>query len=140
MVESEASSANSSSSLTLRMESWLPLGDLDGSACEVCGSIGNLSRCLQCKVTKYCSKSCQEADWDIHKAMCASFATVSKDALAHDFDYRMLVVVHHRECTFPPIYYEAEKVAVSMSNDHEESIMKGVQEGKLQKDDVRQCY
>merc|ERR1711924_404177 len=31
-----------------------------------------LSLCSRCGVVKYCSRECQRADWDMHKAFCKS--------------------------------------------------------------------
>ncbi|KAG8774571.1 hypothetical protein FRC12_001912 [Ceratobasidium sp. 428] len=47
-------------------------------ACWVCGSSGesgmygkpNLLRCGGCKKAKYCSKTCQQLDWKLHKVGC----------------------------------------------------------------------
>ncbi|KAG9095210.1 hypothetical protein FS749_010873 [Ceratobasidium sp. UAMH 11750] len=41
-------------------------------ACWVCGSSGkpNLSACGGCKKARYCSPSCQQLDWRIHKKGC----------------------------------------------------------------------
>lgn len=33
---------------------------------------GPFQRCGACKVARYCSKDCQKADWEKHKALCKS--------------------------------------------------------------------
>ena len=38
--------------------------------CAHCGRVGKLDRCAKCKVTFYCSRSHQIADYAIHKAHC----------------------------------------------------------------------
>ncbi|KAI0809559.1 hypothetical protein GGR55DRAFT_689325 [Xylaria sp. FL0064] len=42
-------------------------------ACLIC-SKPNALRCSRCKSVRYCSKSCQRADFATHKLLCASFA------------------------------------------------------------------
>ncbi|KAG9101416.1 hypothetical protein FS749_007223 [Ceratobasidium sp. UAMH 11750] len=41
-------------------------------ACWVCGSAGkpNLAACSGCKLARYCSPSCQQLDWKLHKKGC----------------------------------------------------------------------
>jgi hypothetical protein len=57
-------------------------------------------------------------------------------SLADDFDFRMLVVIYSPDYREPPRIFEAERVAVYMSNNAEKSIMKGVQDGRLEEADV----
>jgi hypothetical protein len=42
-----------------------------------------LMKCQRCKVTYYCSKDCQVADWKIHKKLCEKFSSgvVSRSAI-----------------------------------------------------------
>ena len=39
--------------------------------CENCGPCTHTKLCGNCKSTRYCSKSCQAADWSNHKHVCA---------------------------------------------------------------------
>lgn len=41
------------------------------SVCSGCGKIAKLSSCSKCRMAGYCSKACQIAAWDVHKAVCA---------------------------------------------------------------------
>mmetsp|Transcript_13650 Transcript_13650/g.22341 ORF Transcript_13650/g.22341 Transcript_13650/m.22341 type:complete len:150 (-) Transcript_13650:665-1114(-) len=44
---------------------------------------GKLRSCSACQAVKYCSRTCQVADWrSYHKRFCARFAAERKDALA----------------------------------------------------------
>ena len=39
--------------------------------CWKCGSKGEMKKCARCKVSCYCSRVCQKADWKgLHKEMC----------------------------------------------------------------------
>jgi hypothetical protein len=40
--------------------------------CKVCGGTEKTKRCARCKVTAYCGKEHQKADWKAHKKICAS--------------------------------------------------------------------
>jgi hypothetical protein len=40
-----------------------------------------LMKCQRCKVTYYCSKACQTADWKSHKKMCKQMANESPSAM-----------------------------------------------------------
>ncbi|CAI9736891.1 Hypothetical predicted protein [Octopus vulgaris] len=41
--------------------------------CDNCGNFyEQLKRCSQCKIAKYCSKSCQKSAWPLHKKLCTS--------------------------------------------------------------------
>ncbi|KAI0057613.1 hypothetical protein BV25DRAFT_1920076 [Artomyces pyxidatus] len=42
-------------------------------------SVLTTRRCGRCKRAKYCSKACQEADWKVHKPLCALLRAVPKD-------------------------------------------------------------
>jgi hypothetical protein len=57
-------------------------------------------------------------------------------SLAHEFDYRLLFVVHFSDRREEPQIHEVERVAISMSNDAETSMRRGVEEGKLTEADV----
>lgn len=54
------------------------LGDKLASACSHCfktkSQLGltaaKLQRCSACKITHYCSKKCQQANWATHKSFC----------------------------------------------------------------------
>ena len=43
--------------------------------CAVCGK-EDTKACSRCKVTAYCGKSCQIADWPRHKAQCKARSQV----------------------------------------------------------------
>lgn len=40
---------------------------------ECCTSVKPLKRCSNCKMTAYCSKACQVADWTLHKKSCKAW-------------------------------------------------------------------
>ncbi len=40
------------------------------NTCIVCRSTSGLQTCGTCKVAKYCSRECQQRDWDHHKLVC----------------------------------------------------------------------
>ena len=40
------------------------------SSCSCCDATGVLFSCSRCKTKRYCSKTCQSADWSKHKASC----------------------------------------------------------------------
>ena len=44
------------------------------SSCEVCGkkekNLGDFQKCGRCKLSYYCSRSCQKLDWKKHKLLC----------------------------------------------------------------------
>ena len=44
--------------------------------CERCGEAGTV-RCSRCKTARYCSASCQQAHWKVHKPSCSP-ATATK--------------------------------------------------------------
>ncbi|KAF9029833.1 hypothetical protein BDZ89DRAFT_697189 [Hymenopellis radicata] len=55
-------------------------------ACEGCGDweVGGrdrYKRCSGCRSRYYCSQSCQEADWKIHKRDCSTLATGNEAAV-----------------------------------------------------------
>ncbi len=37
----------------------------------------NLLRCSGCRFVRYCGKSCQRGDWEMHKAECKGIATIN---------------------------------------------------------------
>ncbi|KAL6868777.1 hypothetical protein ACO1O0_000095 [Amphichorda felina] len=46
-------------------------------SCNMChkpSSEVNLKRCAKCRVTQYCSRDCQKADWKFHKKICVKQA------------------------------------------------------------------
>jgi len=51
-----------------------PLLASTAPSCTVCGqpptSSQGMLRCSGCKVTRYCGKTCQRADWSRHKPFC----------------------------------------------------------------------
>lgn len=42
------------------------------TGCWQCGHTEHLSKCVQCKVAKYCSKECQRTHWKLHKNECTT--------------------------------------------------------------------
>lgn len=57
--------------------------------CASCGHDGlarSLSNCGRCRMTKYCCKECQNADWPIHKRWCILFSATDK--------HRIYTVMH----------------------------------------------
>ena len=42
-----------------------------GRFCMVCAARGTIMRCGGCRITPYCSVSCQGQDWRSHKVLCA---------------------------------------------------------------------
>jgi len=44
------------------------------ASCNFCGKVeekrGQWKACSRCTVTKYCDRSCQKADWKVHKKVC----------------------------------------------------------------------
>jgi hypothetical protein len=52
-----------------------PLPGPPKCANPTCGTVkGELLKCSACKVTWYCSRACQQADWKTHKAFCKATA------------------------------------------------------------------
>jgi len=43
----------------------------EGRVCAACGA-ASVSRCARCRGRRYCSRSCQAADWPEHRAQCDS--------------------------------------------------------------------
>jgi hypothetical protein len=39
----------------------------ENQSCWVCGKKGSLKKCSKCHIAHYCSKECQNADWEEHK-------------------------------------------------------------------------
>ncbi|KAJ7577302.1 hypothetical protein C8J56DRAFT_799015 [Mycena floridula] len=53
--------------------------DENSKQCAKCG-LGdpqNLKLCVKCRITRYCSKECQKADWPTHKKSCQPFTDSS---------------------------------------------------------------
>lgn len=38
--------------------------------CKVCGRVEGAQRCSRCRAVSYCTKTCQKADWKMHKLVC----------------------------------------------------------------------
>ena len=60
-----------------KYKQWLSTVDSDNKILELkyqCAHCLNtqegMSRCSKCKITYYCSKTCQRANWKIHKSKC----------------------------------------------------------------------
>ena len=49
------------------------------SACIVCDRTDGTKQCGRCKLTSYCSRNCQKADWPRHKAVCTLRSSTSKN-------------------------------------------------------------
>lgn len=50
----------------------MALPEESGSRCVVCNGTNGLKKCARCHTTKYCSSTCQQADWKSHKPQCDS--------------------------------------------------------------------
>ncbi|KAF2011072.1 hypothetical protein BU24DRAFT_52556 [Aaosphaeria arxii CBS 175.79] len=50
--------------------------ELQTKLCEICDKVGS-TRCGACKVSRYCSGSCQKEGWSKHKLVCKSFQEYS---------------------------------------------------------------
>lgn len=48
--------------------------------CETCKTVGQFGKCKTCKVSCYCSKECQRADWTKHRAECAQLRKKRKES------------------------------------------------------------
>ena len=48
----------------------------NAEVCAVCSTVGQtkLMQCSRCKVVKYCSAKCQQADWKTHKRHCRTLS------------------------------------------------------------------
>ena len=46
--------------------------------CCVCGDSEDVQRCKKCKMTMYCSKSCQKSHWDYHAVYCDAIVELKK--------------------------------------------------------------
>lgn len=46
--------------------------NMEASRCIICNK-ADVQACSSCKAVKYCSKSCQKADWKSHKLLCKAF-------------------------------------------------------------------
>ena len=55
-------------------ESSIEFRHVDRSVCNACGARfeRRLQRCARCGLVYYCSRECQRADWNDHKANCVS--------------------------------------------------------------------
>jgi len=52
----------------------------DTSSCANCGSSdAKLSACATCRLVKYCSRSCQKANWKEHKDACRAYSMSEGD-------------------------------------------------------------
>ena len=54
--------------------------------CDYCGKIDvvRLMVCSKCRKVRYCSTLCQKSDWREHKAVCSTFATMSREQVQHN--------------------------------------------------------
>lgn len=48
------------------------------NACQVCGSLGYLSRCSRCQMVSYCGKQHQTEHWKLHKYLCPLLSGLRK--------------------------------------------------------------
>ncbi|KLO17771.1 hypothetical protein SCHPADRAFT_846040 [Schizopora paradoxa] len=55
---------------------WYPFASSCAGCQEDTSSRPNLSHCGGCKLTRYCSETCQRADWRRHKPFCKTKKTV----------------------------------------------------------------
>ncbi len=71
------------------------------TACHVCRKVptsGVIKRCGGCKVASYCSRECQQADWEKHKPLCtpieilAEFDSGTKYGTKYKSKFRELVM------------------------------------------------
>lgn len=46
--------------------------------CKKCGKESAKNCCTGCKITFYCSKECQVADWKTHKSQCRPYEVKNK--------------------------------------------------------------
>ena len=68
----------------------VPLLNTGSHPCFRCGNLKGTKKCSRCKVTLYCSKDYQTADWPTHKERCKLRATVSVKSTEHSW-----VEAHH---------------------------------------------
>lgn len=66
----------------LRINTYQPKALPNSNCCWSCGrdpsespsdAGGSLLNCAACRIAKYCDKTCQRADWKIHKLKCKTF-------------------------------------------------------------------
>uniref|UniRef100_A0A8H7XTC6 MYND-type domain-containing protein n=1 Tax=Psilocybe cubensis TaxID=181762 RepID=A0A8H7XTC6_PSICU len=53
-----------------------------------------LSKCASCQTTHYCSKSCQKADWPVHKTTCSKFRDILQADASAPEDARIQKALH----------------------------------------------
>lgn len=53
--------------------------------CCVCSEPNAIGRCSECKVANYCSKECQEQDWNtlVHWEFCGARARYNREKVAY---------------------------------------------------------
>lgn len=58
--------------------------------CAAC-NIPTTQRCNRCQSARYCSKTCQKADWPTHKLLCASFSTFDTSSRPTDKHFKAVL-------------------------------------------------
>ncbi|PPQ96517.1 hypothetical protein CVT26_010433 [Gymnopilus dilepis] len=66
-------------------------------SCPTCNNVlpHPPKRCMACKARAYCNKTCQKADWSVHRLYCKPRSTLTdhdKTAFAYDAKHRNLLV------------------------------------------------
>ncbi|XP_048494161.1 histone-lysine N-methyltransferase ASHR1 [Beta vulgaris subsp. vulgaris] len=49
------------------------------SRCEVCFATANVKKCSACHLVWYCGRTCQKADWTLHRVECQTLSKLGKE-------------------------------------------------------------
>uniref|UniRef100_A0A8C3UXL8 [histone H3]-lysine(4) N-trimethyltransferase n=1 Tax=Catharus ustulatus TaxID=91951 RepID=A0A8C3UXL8_CATUS len=92
-----------------------------GSVCERCLN-GELHRCSQCKVAKYCGRSCQKEAWLDHKQECRCLKSIEPNfppdsvRLAGRIVFKLVICPSERLYTFSDLQSNAERLSEEMKD------------------------
>lgn len=58
------------SAVSEALQQWNIVDVVIKHGCVACGQTANTQKCARCKLTPYCSTTCQRTDWPKHKSIC----------------------------------------------------------------------